>query len=136
MSHLQFENRINLKIPYSEEKIFKNSSQSETRISHVSHVCFPIWTNEESLYRTFHSCFYKISINLAKWFFILANHKQGPSMVTIVDVLTVRIIEYLYRISHTSFLQSNNSLCILVSKISAIQVRELPMATMFFVQSR
>jgi hypothetical protein len=43
----------------------------------------------------------------------------------------------LYRISHTSFLQSNNLLCFLlseekISKISDNQKQELPMATMFF----
>ena len=43
----------------------------------------------------------------------------------------------IYRISHTSFLLSNNSLCLLVSEIfffytSVNQKQELPMATMFF----
>ena len=49
-------------------------------------------------------------------------------------------MEIVNRISHTSFLQSNNSLCLLVSeekisKILANQKQELPMATMFFVHS-
>jgi hypothetical protein len=45
-------------------------------------------------------------------------------------------MDILYRISHTPFLQSNNSLCLLVSeektlKISANQKQKLPMVTIF-----
>jgi hypothetical protein len=45
-------------------------------------------------------------------------------------------MEILHKISHTSFLQSNNSLCLLVSeenflKIPAIEKQELPVETMF-----
>jgi hypothetical protein len=48
-------------------------------------------------------------------------------------------MDILYKTSHTSFLQNNNSFCLLVSDkkfflISANQTQELPMATLFFVQ--
>jgi hypothetical protein len=49
-------------------------------------------------------------------------------------------MEILYMISHKSFLQSSNSICLLVSEekifyITANKKQELPIATMFFVQS-
>jgi len=45
-------------------------------------------------------------------------------------------MEILYRISYTSFIESNNLLCLLVSEekivlVSANQKQEFPMATMF-----
>ena len=62
---------------------------------------------------------YQISINLAKWFqrrFFVANNKQELSMASILVLWVARNMEILYRISHTSFPQSNNSLCLLVSE--------------------
>jgi len=61
-------------------------------------------------------------------------------MVAILVVQSARNMEILYRISHTSYLQSNNSLCLLVSDekiflISANQKQEMPMVTMFFAHS-
>ena len=51
--NIKIKNRINWEPSYKVTiKIF--SSQSETRISHGGHISFPIWTNEEILYRTFH----------------------------------------------------------------------------------
>jgi hypothetical protein len=97
------------------ECFFFKSSQSETRISHGDHVCFPIWTKMRRLY-TEHSIrvSHQITINLAKWIyrrlFKLANHKQEMHMAAILVAWSAR------RISHTSFLQSNNSLSLLVSK--------------------
>ena len=49
-------------------------------------------------------------------------------------------MEILYMISHKSFLQSSNSICLQVSEekffyITANKKQELPIATMFFVQS-
>ena len=67
----------------------------------------------------------------------LANHKQELNMAAIYVVWLARNMDILYRISHTPFLQSNNSLCLLVSeektlKISANQKQKLPMVTIFF----
>jgi len=61
-------------------------------------------------------------------------------MTAILVVLSAQNMEMLYIISYTSFIQSNNSLCLIVSvkkifKISANQNQELPIATMFLVQS-
>jgi hypothetical protein len=73
-------------------------------------------------------------------FFKMAHHKRELHMVAILVVQSPRNMEILYRIFHTPFLQSNNSLCLLVTekifKISANQKQKLPMATMLFVQSR
>ena len=56
---------------------------------------------------------YQISINLVKCFFFkLANHILH--MVAILVVWPARNMAILYRISHMSFLQSNNSVCLLV----------------------
>jgi hypothetical protein len=54
-----------------------------------------------------------------------------------MTAMSARNIELLYRTSQTSFLLSNNSLCLLVSEesifflISANQKQELHMSTMF-----
>ena len=61
--------------------------------------------------------------------------------VAILVVSSERNMEILYKISHTSLLQSKNSLCLLVSdekifSISINQKQELPMSTMFFVPSK
>ena len=58
--------------------------------------------------------FFFKSINL-KIFPKLANHKQEPPMMAILVVRSARNKEILYRISHTSFLQSNSSLRLQVS---------------------
>jgi hypothetical protein len=48
--------------------------------------------------------------------FKLVNHKQELLMATRLVVWSARNMEILYMISHTSFLQSNNSLHLLVSE--------------------
>jgi len=68
----------------------------------------------------------------------MANHKQDLHMVAILVVWSAQNMEILYRISHTSFLQSNKSLCLLVSEkifqISANPKQELSVVTMLFIQ--
>ena len=49
-------------------------------------------------------------------FFKFDNHKQELPMVAILVVWLGRNMEILYRISHTLFLQSNNSLCLLITE--------------------
>ena len=47
----------------------------------------------------------------------MASHKQELPMVSILFVWSAQNMNILYRISYTSFLQSNNSLCLLVFQI-------------------
>ena len=72
---------------------------------------------------------YQISIYLAK---------QELPMAAVLVVWSARNMEILYRISYTTFLQSNNSLCLLVSEEIFFNFsqseQELLMTTMFVVQ--
>ena len=52
---------------------------------------------------------------LEKIFFKLANHKQELPMSAILVVRSARNMEILHMISHTSLLQSNYSLYLLIS---------------------
>ena len=60
---------------------------------------------------------------LEKISFKLANHKQELPIVAILVVRFAQNMEILYRNSHTSFLQSNNLLCLLVSEEKISQIR-------------
>ena len=56
-------------------------------------------------------------------FFLIGQSQTRTANGTILVVWSARKIKILYRISHTSFLQSNNSLCLLVFLISALSAR-------------
>jgi hypothetical protein len=67
--------------------------------------------------------------------FLIGQSQQELTMVAILVVRSARNMAILYRIPHTSFLQSKKALYLLVSKeifiISANQKQEFTMATMF-----
>ena len=75
---------------------------------------WPVWGNytEPSI-----GAFFQISINLAKLFLekIFFNWPITNKNCIWMPCMIGMIMEILYTISHTSYLQSNNSLCLLVS---------------------